>query len=117
MKDNDLEERASRHPQLSSIETKNEEVTQKLANPTGIKVDRRSNVPEDQRTRDLGWMCQGGEMIPVWEMTDTHLTWAIELTRQRITTGQLITGHTSLSQLTLDYLIAEAMDRNISLEE
>lgn len=67
--------------------------------------------------RDLAWATREGEMVCVNEMEDQHLINRINLLRRRIASVKLVSGKTSLSLLTLQYLEAEANERGLDHED
>lgn len=67
--------------------------------------------------RDLAWATREGEMVCVNEMEDQHLINCINLLRRKIAGAKLVSGKTSLSLLTLQYLEAEANERGLDHED
>lgn len=70
------------------------------------------------KKRALGWADPKLELtIPVCDMEDDYLLAAIIRLRSKILAVRVTSGVTSLSLLTLNYLIDEARDRGININE
>lgn len=63
--------------------------------------------------RTLSWRTQNGDLERVCDMPDERLLEVHARLRLAIIKHKLTTGHTSLSQLTLDYLEEEIAERGI----
>ena len=74
-----------------------------------------SDRPKSNRT--LGWNCANEELIQVCDMEDLHLLNCIRLMRRRVMGAKLITGVTSLSFLAYQYLVDEAKERGLDVED
>lgn len=66
--------------------------------------------------RNLGWKTSQDELIPVNELTDQHLLNCIALVRRRIMSAKLVSGVTSVSILSFNYLVDEARDRGLEVD-
>ena len=70
------------------------------------------------KARSLGWADPKLELIiPVCDMEDEYLITAITHLRSKILAVRVTSGVTSLSLLTLNYLIDEAKDRGLNVNE
>lgn len=70
------------------------------------------------KARSLGWADPKLELIiPVCDMEDDYLLAAITHLRSKILAVRVTSGVTSLSLLTLNYLIDEAEDRGLNVNE
>lgn len=70
------------------------------------------------KKRALGWADPKlGLIIPVCDMEDEYLITAITHLRSKILAVRVTSGVTSLSLLTLNYLIDEAKDRGLNVNE